>query len=1003
MNTPPDSPSNGSLPEGSQPSSSGADTPAKQTSGLPAYMQPASPLARAAGAAGAEQRPEPDFVLVSPPDSASADAASKPGEPAGPESPAMEGTYAQAPAAMGGTPDIDAPADAEAAIKSAAAEAAAADAAAKAAAATAAAARAAAAAAEAEAARKAAEAAARTEAVAAAVRAKAEAASAAKKESLRLADEEAAAARAAGEKPAAEKPTASKPAGKKPFFGLGRKKDTPQTPKDTATAKPGAAATADSPSFFRSHPVLAVPQTDPPSVGSRLFNALALMPILPLTLLLVAQTIFSLNARDLWYSDEIRHADAFRNLLLHGKGIILELNGQPYPDKPPLYFWFLRGLYELLRTDGPLLHFAGAALSAVLYLWSTLVMGRLVARFDGRGVLASGIVLLTLGYTMGIIHYARMDLLFSALIVGSHVALYQAIVRPRSVFWAVIGFALAALATLTKGPLGIALPLASIILFLLWRGTPLRLFSRDMLAGLIAAAAIIGAWAGAVYMQQGDFTFLLDTILKKQIIERALDTFHHKEPWHYYLVRVPLMLLPWALIVFFVPWTKIFGKNMRSAIAASRTPAAEGLAFLWCMVIASLALLSALSGKIHVYMLPALPAFALIIGRAALQLSGKRAAGFRHTLAFFYLLCGITLLVASLMLFGVLPMPAIKGVPDWQLSFNTGFFAVAAAVILSAFLLWLVLKSSRPEGVLLMLAFIATALAFPLNNLAAPAFNAVLSPKAQAQILRTYMDKGYTAVSYKDYGGTYTYYVGKNIKETNDLAVVAADAAQGKTILAIRKKDWDAWQDRPACFTEVHKQWLETSERLLLACPALPSETAPVQEGTPVEAGARQPETAPEGTGAQQPETAPAETGDKPQDASKPEAPKPEGGQETPGSAPDTAKPEESAAPDAGTQPEPSVAPQGATRPEPSVAPEGAATEPGQPDTPAAVPPKAEEAATPDSSSDKTSDTPEPAVKEEKAPEAGTGAAVDVPSQPDTETPPASERTSGDTEKPATP
>ena len=583
-----------------------------------------------------------------------------------------------------------------------------------------------------------------------------------------------------------------------------------------ATPKP------QSPSFFKTHPVLTAPQTMPPSICSRLFNALALFPLLPLTLMLLAQTIFSLDARDLWYSDEIRHANAFQSLLEHGKWLILEMNGQPYPDKPPVYFWFLRGLYELVRTDGPMLYFAAAAVSALMYLWASLSLGRLVARVDGRTNLAAGIILMSCGYLVGTVHYARMDLLFSAVILCSHVALYHAVVsRRRFSVSMLLGFALAGVATLIKGPLGLALPLAAMVVFVFWRGTPRRLLRLDFLVGLVTACAVIGLWVGAIYWQTGSMDYLVESILKRQVLERAVDTFHHKEAWHYYLVRLPLVLLPWTLILFFLPWRSFLSKSMREGIAASRRPEGEGIAFLWCMAITGVAVLSVLSGKIHIYLLPVLPAFAILGGRAMLQISGTRAALLRHSVAVFMLVAGLALIVASLMLFDVLPMPSFKGVPQWQLPVNTAFFIVAVMVLLTAAALWFILRSSRPEGVLLMVALATTALAYPLCNMAAPSFNAVLSPKAQALMMRAYIDRGYTAASYDVYGGTYSYYADAVIRELPSLAEAKALAEQGNLVLAVRRSTLDKWQDKPACLEEVHKQWIETREHVLLACPRI--------------------------------------------------------------------------------------------------------------------------------------------------------------------------------------
>ena len=127
----------------------------------------------------------------------------------------------------------------------------------------------------------------------------------------------------------------------------------------------------------------------------------------------------------------------------------------------------------------------------------------------------------------------------------------------------------------------------------------------------------MAAWLGAIYWTTGTLDFILNTLIKQQVIERAVDTFHHKEAWYYYLTRLPLMFLPWTLLFFFLPWGRFLGKSMRASVAASRKPEAEGLGFLWSMVLSALVLLSLLSGKILVYFLPALPALVANAGTLA--------------------------------------------------------------------------------------------------------------------------------------------------------------------------------------------------------------------------------------------------------------------------------------------------------------------------------------------------------------------------------------------------
>lgn len=725
-------------------------------------------------------------------------------------------------------------------------------------------------------------------------------------------------------------PASAKPEQKK--LGMfGRSKTDGKTDKKQPAAQPASRA----PGFAATHPLLPVENAMPPGIFSRLYTVLAVSPLLVLTFLLVLQTIFTLDARSLWFSDEVRHADAFARLLHEGKGLILELNGQPYPDKPPLYFWFLRGLYALLGTEGPMLHFTAAAVSGLLFLWASLGAATHIGRLDRRGRLGFGLMLLSTGYFVGLLHYARMDFLFASLIMAAHVFLYRALVNPqRALVPMLAAFGLAGIATLVKGPLALAFLLCTALPFAMWRGTadrficflvmlwsavagaavallglpllqrigllaemtelpplwsigllgaaavpalaagtarrelrrgaglslvlmigvfvllgglpffkptplyalpvaavafllflqltPQRPFRIDFYIGLVFGTAVAASWLAAIYAVNGNLDFIRDSLIQTQLIDRAVDTFHHKEPWHYYLFRVPLMMLPWALLLLFLPWGKLFSRTTREAVAASRAPEKEGLAYLWCMVLSTLVLLSALSGKIVIYFLPALPAVLILLTRAALALQGKQATRFRLCTGIFFLAGGILVLLASLMLFGILPFPAIKGVPQWELPISGGYFIVAVLLLLTGAVLLQGLSSSRPEGVLLVLGISFTILVNPLAGLVAPTLDDVLSPKKQALIIRAYMQQGYTAATHNTYSGIYSFYAGGAIAELPHLDDAAALAENNKVILVLHAKQADRWINKPACFVEVDRQWLESRQYVLLACPPIP-------------------------------------------------------------------------------------------------------------------------------------------------------------------------------------
>ena len=590
--------------------------------------------------------------------------------------------------------------------------------------------------------------------------------------------------------------------------------------------------------FFATYPVRLVPPSMPASIGSRLFNLMAYAPWLVLILMLAAQTVFSLDSRTLWFSDEVRHADVFRNLLEHGRGIVLQLNGQDYLDKPPLYFWFLRGLYVFIPVEGPLLYFTGAAVSALAFLLSFLLLGRFVDRADGRTLLASGIVLLCGGYVYGLMHYARMDFLFSAFIVCSYTALYHALIRPRSFGFSFLAFALAGVACLIKGPLGLLLPLAAGLFFVLWKTQLRRLFRLDIGLGLLVALCIVGAWAVMICLDTGSTDILVREVWQKQILGRAVNSFAHKQPFWYYLPGLPLALLPFSLLLFCLPWLRMFSSGARARLVSLRTPAGDGTAFLWCMALSALLLLSSVSAKILIYYLPALPALALLLGRAMLELAGGRALLFRWSTALLMVLGGVVFLVVSLVFFGAFSLPFDLGLPAWRISGSPAFYLVGFGLMAGGLFILFVLRRSQPEGVLLAFAACMTLLSYPLARDVAPAFDAVLSPKAQSLVMKKYIEQGYAPYSYKNYPAIYTYYAEAVVKDIDSLAELPTLPAEQGVILAIRRKDLREWPGKPTCFKEVDARYIEHPERVLLACPgkstAAPAGSPPPSVGDPL-------------------------------------------------------------------------------------------------------------------------------------------------------------------------
>lgn len=144
-----------------------------------------------------------------------------------------------------------------------------------------------------------------------------------------------------------------------------------------------------------------------------------------------------------------------------------------------------------------------AAISALLLLLAALAQAGRRMGFDPRVVLLAGLVLLTNWFFIARAHQPRMDLLFAAFILTAQTALFRATqaerLLPRPMAMAGLAMGMAAL---TKGPLGVALPLAGFALFLLRQRRGWLLVSREAgLAGAVVLALAFAYLAGVVAVE----------------------------------------------------------------------------------------------------------------------------------------------------------------------------------------------------------------------------------------------------------------------------------------------------------------------------------------------------------------------------------------------------------------------------------------------------------------------------------------------------------------------
>lgn len=333
--------------------------------------------------------------------------------------------------------------------------------------------------------------------------------------------------------------------------------------------------------------------------------------------------------RDFTPSNELRYMSIADEALREGHWFAFYHQGEPYADKPPLYLWIVM-LGRWLFGDGCM---GFLSLFSILpALGIVLVMDRWVRgsggpEADGLGVArrrAGQWMLLTTAFFAGGMVVLRMDMLMSLFIVLAlrvFYRIYEGGEKPGDRWWFPL---LVFMALFTKGPYGVMIPVAGAMVFLLVercgktyrRGLWRRCFGWRFWLVLLGLS---GLWWGLVYIE-GGYGYL-HNLLFNQTVNRAVDSFSHKRGFFYYFWSFGHAAAPWSLLYIAVLISALVAclkrrvaKDKAGTAAVAEPGRDTALARFFLMVfLTSLVMLSCVSAKLEVYLLPVYPLVAYYV------------------------------------------------------------------------------------------------------------------------------------------------------------------------------------------------------------------------------------------------------------------------------------------------------------------------------------------------------------------------------------------------------
>jgi 4-amino-4-deoxy-L-arabinose transferase-like glycosyltransferase len=335
-----------------------------------------------------------------------------------------------------------------------------------------------------------------------------------------------------------------------------------------------------------------------------------LTDILLLCLLIGGLYAFYLGTRSLGVPDEARYVEIPREMLTSNDFITPHLNAIKYLEKPPLFYWLQAGAIKLFGYH-LFSYRLVTALLAVLGCIITYLAGR--SLYDRKtGLYASFILASCLMYYC-MAHYITLDM---AVTVGLSATLFTAIAamqsppgpRRRKLF--LIMYFCAALALLTKGLIAIVLPGMVIVAWLILLREWQQLKHGYWFAGLTLFLLVALPWH--ILMQWQNPEFFHYYVIEQHFLRYATLQAAHYQPLWWFLPITLLGLYPWSLSLLSALYHQLW--QGRFTLMQDKTTV-----FLWLWFILILAFYSFSNSKLIPYVLPIMPAAAVLIARELAQ------------------------------------------------------------------------------------------------------------------------------------------------------------------------------------------------------------------------------------------------------------------------------------------------------------------------------------------------------------------------------------------------
>ncbi len=506
--------------------------------------------------------------------------------------------------------------------------------------------------------------------------------------------------------------------------------------------------------------------------------------------------------------DEARYAEASKEMIEQKSFIVPLYNDAPRLNKPILFYWFQIASFFLLGVNelAARLPSMGAGLVSILLAF-------FIASFfyDRRtGVMA---VFIFIG-NFFFFAFSKIGTLDIVLLFFFTLSLFaflkaeasaeQRMMKKKKWYLVLFAFSLG-LSFLTKGPVGIIVPLLIIVLYLLFTRKLSPFSWKNIALSILVFLAVVIPWGGALIMKIG--TSEVFSLIGKETAERYFVGFDHPQPFYFFILVFFAGFFPWSS---FVPVA--LARSLRFSFGAKSRK--DLFLILWLVV--PIIFFSFSGSKLPGYILPVLPA-ASVITAAGFVRSEHRKHPFGSTdlsdskdgmmeeprKKDWLLISGFMILMLVLFAYLMYGYSILGRFADFRIFyFSTMFICILYAAIVIVFFLMRVRNTLLPATALFAILFLLA-----INFFAMPEFQKMRSMKDLVvdRISAGHWDR---VVSYRYNLPSLLFYSDREVKFADDEDELRSFAgSDARSLIVISEKNYKTLSDESKGRYEIDGEW----------------------------------------------------------------------------------------------------------------------------------------------------------------------------------------------------